>query len=99
MPSVLHNGFSLKLLPTIMGGDRCARCGQPFKARASRYHDVLTGKDYHVYHAPHVSVSPEALDFRPASELVKEATVHPSERKRSSSSGPRRPKRRIGLDY
>ncbi len=82
-----------------MGSKRCARCGQPFKDRASRYHDVLTGKDYHVYHAPNVSVGPEALEFRPASELVKEGTVHPTEKKRSPSTKPKRPRRRIGLDY
>ena len=82
-----------------MGSKRCARCGQPFKARASRYHDVLTGKDYHVYHAPNVSVSPDALEFRPANELVTGGAPHPTERKRSTLTRPRRPRRRMGLDH
>ncbi|MDG6912378.1 MAG: hypothetical protein JRN35_04785 [Nitrososphaerota archaeon] len=82
-----------------MGSKRCARCGQPFKDRASRYHDVFTGKDYHVYHAPNVRVRPEALEFRPASELVTAGAAHPTERNRSTSTRPKRPRRRIGLDY
>ena len=85
--------------PALMSSERCTRCGHLFKDRASRYHDVVTGKDYHVYHASSVSVSPEALEFRPASELVTESAAHPTERKRSTLTRPRRPRRRIGLDY
>lgn len=82
-----------------MEKDRCARCGQRFRARESRYHDVLTGKDYHVYHAPQARVPAQDLGFRPASELLGESSTRSARNVRAQSARQRRPKRRIGLDY
>jgi hypothetical protein len=77
----------------------CARCGQRFRARESRYHDILTGKDYHVSHAPQATVPTQDLGFRPASELLGESSTHSTRTARTQSARHRQPKRRIVRDY